>query len=336
MNGKQKTVTILFFAILIVISCVSLSYGKYKINFDIIANLLFSKIGIGQKNPLADEQALILFQIRIPRVILVSLVGSSLAVSGAILQSVFKNPLVSPFIFGISSGASFGASIIIVFFENYNLMHLQASAFLFGIIAVFSVITLSRLLSNRNPTVLVLSGVIISTFFASLVSLLQYFSEDQKLQSILFWTFGSFNNSSWENVKIVAPINLVCIIFLVTQNWKIDVLSLGENESKSLGIETKNFELLLIVVTTLLASSVTAVCGPIGWVGLLIPHIVRLIGGANNFFVIINSFLLGAAFLQVVDLIARTIAPVEIPVGIITSIIGLPFFMYVVYRHSRR
>ena len=336
MNGKQKTVTILLFIILIAISCISLSYGKYKIDFDVIGNLLFSKIGAGQKNLMADEQALILFQIRIPRVILVSLVGSSLAVSGAVLQSIFKNPLVSPFIFGISSGASFGASIIIVFFENYNLMYLQASAFLFGIIAVFAVITISRILSNRNPTVLVLSGVIISTFFASLVSLLQYFSEDQKLQSILFWTFGSFNSSSWDNVKVVAPINLVCTVFLVTQNWKIDVLSLGENESKSLGIETKNFELLLIVVTTLLASSVTAVCGPIGWVGLLIPHIVRLIGGANNFFVICNSFLLGAAFLQFVDLIARTIAPVEIPVGIITSIIGLPFFMYVVYQHSRR
>jgi len=332
MSSQQKMITAIIFLTLIIISLLSFSYGKYEIDIRIIANWIYSKLGFPIKILWSQEQELILNKVRLPRIILVSLVGSSLAVSGSVLQSVFKNPLVSPFILGVSSGASFGVSLIIVFFQTYNALFLQSSAFAFGTLAVLSVILISKLFPSNNTIVLVLSGVIISAFFSALVSLLQYFSEEQKLQSILFWTFGSFTNASWKDVLIIFPITLICIFILITKSWKINALSLGDDESQILGINIKKFRGMLIGITTLLTSSVTAVCGPIGWVGLLIPHIVRFIGGSNNLYVIINSFLLGAAFMQVVDLIARSISSVEIPVGIVTAIIGLPFFMFILYK----
>lgn len=332
MSSQQRMITAIIFITLIVISLISFSQGKYEIDIRIIANWIYSKFGFTTNILWSQEQELILNKVRLPRVLLVSLVGSSLAVSGSVLQSVFKNPLVSPFILGISAGASFGVSLIIIFFQTYNALLIQSSAFVFGIVAVLSVILISKLFSSNNTIVLILSGVIISAFFSSLVSLLQYFSEEQKLQSILFWTFGSFTNSSWKDVYLVFPITLICTFILITKSWRLNILSLGDHESQILGIDSNKFRIVLIGITTLLTSSVTAVCGPIGWVGLLIPHIVRFIGGANNFYVIINSFLLGAAFMQLVDLIARSIASVEIPVGIVTAIIGLPFFMLILYK----
>jgi iron complex transport system permease protein len=332
MNAQQKTITVFIFILLIIISSISLTYGNYKIDLSIILNWLCSKLSLTTNILWTKEQDLILASIRLPRIVLVSLVGSSLAVSGAVLQSVFKNPLVSPYILGVSAGASFGVSIVIVFIQSYNFLLLQSFAFVFGVVAVLFVLLVSRLFSSSNTIILVLSGVIISAFFSSFVSLLQYFSEEQQLQSILFWTFGSFNNSSWKDVVLVSPINIICSIILITQSWRINVLSLGEQESQVLGIDTNKFRIMLIGITTLLTSSVTAVCGPIGWIGLLIPHIVRFIGGANNFYVVINSFLFGAVFLQMVDLIARNIASVEIPVGIVTAIIGLPFFIFILYK----
>lgn len=332
MNAQQKTITVIIIILLIIISSISLTYGNYKINLGIILNWLCSKLSFTTSILWTKEQDLILASIRLPRIVLVSLVGSSLAISGAVLQSVFKNPLVSPYILGVSAGASFGVSIVIVFIQSYNFLLLQSFAFIFGVVAVLFVLIVSRLFSSSNTIILVLSGVIISAFFSSFVSLLQYFSEEQQLESILFWTFGSFNNSSWKDVILVSPINIIFSIILITQSWRINVLSLGEQESQVLGIDNNKFRIMLIGITTLLTSSVTAVCGPIGWIGLLIPHIVRFIGGANNFYVIINSFLFGAVFLQVVDLIARNIATVEIPVGIVTAIIGLPFFIFILYK----
>ena len=218
MNVRQKTITLIFCIGLIFISLVSLSLGQYKIELSVIGNWFCHKLGFTSKILFTKEEDLILSDVRLPRIILVSLVGSSLAISGTVLQSVFKNPLVSPFILGISSGASFGVSLIMVFFHSYDLILLQTAGFSFGSLAVLSVLLVSKLFSSHNTIALVLSGVIISAFFTSLVSLLQYFSEEQKLQSILFWTFGSFSNSSWQNVAVVFPINLICSIILVTQS----------------------------------------------------------------------------------------------------------------------
>lgn len=334
MNTKQWSITILTIVSLFFISIVSLCLGKYSINLGVIINWFSVKLGLTENFLYSQTVEFILQNVRLPRILLVTLVGASLAVSGAVLQSVFKNPLISPFILGISSGAALGVSTVILLFQVYELILLQSAALIFSGIAVVLVLFLSRLFSVSSTTALVLSGVIMSSFFASLVSLIQYFSDDQKLQTILFWTFGSFNNASWDNVIVIAPISIGCISFLITQSWKIDVLSLGQEESQILGINPISYRILLIGITTILVSSVTAICGPIGWVGLLIPHIIRFMGGSNNYYVIVNSFLLGGAFLQIVDLIARNIASIEIPVGIVTPIFGLPFFIIIMYKNK--
>lgn len=332
MSLFQKRITLVLSLLLLISALLSFVIGKYNIDLNNIIHLCFAKLGIVNNSGVTEEQSVVLFDIRLPRVLLIAIVGSSLAISGAVLQSFFKNPLVSPFTLGVSSGAAFGSSIVVVFLSTPSVLFFQISAFCFGVIAVLIVIALSKLFSSSSNIILILSGMIVSAFFASMVSLFQYYSDEQKLQAILFWLFGSFSNSSWQNIEVVAPIYLLCCLIMLLLGWKINVISLGEEVSQTLGVNLKKMKVTLIVLTTILTSSVTAICGPIGWIGLIIPHLVRMLGGSNNLFVLPNSMILGAAFLLFVDLVARNIAQVEIPIGIVTSIIGLPFFIFILSK----
>ena len=199
-------------------------------------------------------------------------------------------------------------------------------------LSVFLVIGISKIFGNTNSIILILSGVIVSSFFSSIVSLLQYFSETDKLQAIIFWIFGSFSNASWEGVWQVAPLTLLGSLILILVSWKINVISLGDQQSDSLGIDSKKFRIFLIVIVSLMTSSAVAVVGPIGWVGLIIPHIIRMLLGANNFYVLLGSISLGISFLLLIDIISRNSLSVEIPIGIVTSIFGAPFFIYILSR----
>lgn len=329
-NNKRNFIIISFIIVFVVI-LFSLSQGIYNIDNLTIIKIIFSKIFPIAKT-WSNEQELVLMQVRLPRIFLVCFVGANLAVSGSVLQAVFKNPLVSPFILGISSGASLGASIIIVFFNVYNSYLLQLSAFSFSLLAVFLVIGISKIFGNTNTVILILSGVIVSSFFSSIVSLLQYFSETDKLQAIIFWIFGSFSNANWEGVWQVAPLTLIGSLILILVSWKINVISLGDQQSDSLGIDSKKFRIFLIVIVSLMTSSAVAIVGPIGWVGLIIPHIIRMLLGANNFYVLLGSISLGISFLLLIDIISRNSSSVEIPIGIVTSIFGAPFFIYILSR----
>lgn len=329
-NNKRNFIIISFIIVFVVI-LFSLSQGIYNIDNLTIIKIIFSKIFPIAKT-WSNEQELVLMQVRLPRIFLVCFVGANLAVSGSVLQAVFKNPLVSPFILGISSGASLGASIIIVFFNVYNSYLLQLSAFSFSLLAVFLVIGISKIFGNTNTVILILSGVIVSSFFSSIVSLLQYFSETDKLQAIIFWIFGSFSNANWEGVWQVAPLTLIGSLILILVSWKINVISLGDQQSDSLGIDSKKFRIFLIVIVSLMTSSAVAIVGPIGWVGLIIPHIIRMLLGANNFYVLLGSISLGISFLLLIDIISRNSLSVEIPIGIVTSIFGAPFFIYILSR----
>lgn len=331
MINNKPNFLIISFIIVFVVILFSLSQGIYNIDNFTIIKIIFSKIFPITKT-WSNEQELVLMQVRLPRIFLVCFVGANLAVSGSVLQAVFKNPLVSPFILGISSGASLGASIIIVFFNVYNAYLLQLSAFSFSLLAVFLVIGISKIFGNTNTVILILSGVIVSSFFSSIVSLLQYFSETDKLQAIIFWIFGSFSNANWEGVWQVAPLTLIGSLILILVSWKINVISLGDQQSDSLGIDSKKFRIFLIVIVSLMTSSAVAVVGPIGWVGLIIPHIIRMLLGANNFHVLLGSISLGISFLLLIDIISRNSLSVEIPIGIVTSIFGAPFFIYILSR----
>ncbi|MCE1187921.1 MAG: iron ABC transporter permease [Ignavibacteria bacterium] len=310
----------------------SLMLGKYQISPMQIAAWGISHVNTNSGLQIKAEIEMILSQIRMPRILLVSLVGAGLAVSGTVLQSIFRNPLVSPYILGISSGSAFGVSLVILLFQVYNPFLLQLSAFLFGSLSVTIVLIASKLFPGRDTIIMVLTGIIISSFFSASVSLIQYFTDDQKIQTILFWTFGSFANANWENVFFIAPILLLCGTLFILKSWKLNVLSLGEVETTSLGLDYKRQIFTFIILTSIITSSVTAVCGPIGWVGLIIPHIVRFLGGSNNTFVVPCSLVSGAIFLQCIDLIARYSFPFEIPVGIVAALIGLPFFIFVLIK----
>jgi len=240
--------------------------------------------------------------------------------------------LVSPYLLGISSGASFGASIVIVLLNSFNPLLIHSSAFVFGGLAVTGAYLISKMYGQRDNTILVLSGVIITSFFSALVALLQYFTEQDKLQAIVFWMMGSFSSSQWRHIVQVIPFVLVGCLLLPFLSWRINVISLGDQEAQSLGVNPERFRLLLILITTLMTTSVVSVAGPIGWVGLIIPHIVRILVGANNRDILLGSIGLGSTYLIIVDFLSRNLYGFEIPVGIITALVGCPFFIYLIHR----
>lgn len=332
-SNKKRLLWVLLLLVFCLVLFSSLQ-GDYNIDAVNFIKILLNQI-FPIKKTWTDIEETILLQVRLPRILVAIFVGASLSVSGAVLQSIFRNPLVSPFILGISSGASLGASLIIVFLSTYSFYVLQLSAFLFSLFAVFLVLFVISIFKNSNTTILIISGIVISSFFQSVVSLLQYFSDTDKLQSIVFWNFGSFTNSSWDKLVQIAPITIIGSVILILNSWKINVLSLGDEESKTLGINSKNLRIYLILIVSLMTSTATALTGPISWVGLVIPNISRILFGANNTYVIIGSAGLGATFMLLVDLISRTILNVEIPVGIVTSILGVPFFIYILYQTKK-
>lgn len=334
MKQKSLRIPLILFVSVIVIAFFSLLQGAYYIEPLNVFKILVSKIFYISQT-WTDEQELVLLQVRLPRVILVSLIGANLAVCGAVLQAVFKNPLVSPFVLGISAGASFGASLIITFMHLYSLFLVQFSAFIFAIFAVIIVLIISKAFGKNNIVILLLAGVIVSSLFAALVSLIQYFSSEDKLQSILFWTFGSFSNAKWINVLQTTPITIIGCIYIILVSWKINILSIGDEQAQTLGINPNRFRVVLILLVSFMSSTAVSVCGPIGWVGLIIPHIVRMFVGSNNYFVNLSCIGLGASFLLLMDMLSRNIANLEIPIGIVTAILGTPFFIYILYRTKK-
>ena len=316
------------------IFCISLFIGTYQIEYSTIANMFLSKVFSIEKTwTPADET--VLFDVRLPRILLVILVGAALSVSGAVLQAIFRNPLVSPYLLGISSGASFGAAIIVVVFSYLNPYMIQLSAFIFGMLAVFFASSIANLYSKQNNTIIILAGVIVSSLFSAMVAFLKYFADHHELQTIVIWLMGNFSSAKWQHVFHVAPFSIIGCIVMILLSWRINVLSLGSQQAIALGINPNHFKILLISIVSLMTSIAVSICGPIGWIGLIIPHLVRILVGSNNFHVIIGSIGLGSGFLLLVDLIAKNILSVEIPIGILTSIVGAIFFIFLMLRTKK-
>ena len=327
----QSGIILLLVALCVVIIGVSLVNGAYHISLSNVWSILIGRF-FNDQQTWSETDEVVLLAIRLPRIILVLLVGASLAVSGTVLQSVFRNPLVSPYLLGISSGASFGASLIIMFWTTHQPWLVQLSAFLFGMLAVLLSSTIARLYDPINNTVLILAGVVVGSLFSALVGVMKYVASPDVLRVIELWTMGSFADAKWRDVIQLAPFIVGGCVIMVLLSWRINALSLGSQQAKILGIDPKGLRFLLIAVTGLMTSMAVAISGPIGWVGIIIPHIVRLMVGANNYFVILGSICLGSAFLLGVDLLARTLVPGEIPISILTAIIGAVFFIVLVSR----
>ncbi len=325
MLSKQqnlKFIWITVLAVLLVTFFVSLFGGRYVISPYEVSGILMD----GLRGEAGDGMAFsVVWNLRLPRTLLDCLVGAGLAVAGAAFQGIFRNPLVSPDVLGVSSGAAFGAALGILLSGINHLATVMA--LLFGIISVFMTYTLSRLRGESSTLSLVLSGMIISAVFSALISLIKYVADPyDKLPAITYWLMGSFANASYSNLQLVGvPIFLGMLVLLLLR-WRINILSLGDEDAYSLGVNPVKTRRVIIIMATLITAACVTVTGVIGWVGLVIPHICRMLIGVDHMNLLPISCVVGAAFMIIVDLIARTVTAAEIPIGILTALVGAPFF----------
>ncbi|HDR1062615.1 FecCD family ABC transporter permease [Pasteurella multocida] len=290
---------------------------------------------IAADNPRTDAET-VLWNIRLPRIFTAIIVGAALSVAGATYQGMFKNPLVSPDILGVTAGAGLGAVTAIYF--GGSLFTIQVVAFLGGLLAVFLVYLISRTAPHHSPTLaLVLAGIAIASLLSAGISLLKILSDPySQLTTITFWLMGGLNMATLNDLALVAPLICASLIPLILLRWRMNLLSLDDEEAETLGINTKRTRLIFILSATLMTSAAVSITGIIGWVGLIIPHIARLWIGADFRRLLPTSLFIGATFLLLTDTIARSIFSIEVPLGIITSLVGAPFFLSLLIQGGKR
>ena len=313
---------------------ISIFFGKYQATPRDILSILISRLWpeVGRSPSPMLEVALL--HVRLPRVLLAMLVGMSLSISGASYQGLFRNPLVSSHILGVASGASFGAAIAILY--SAPPIVVQLSAFCFGLLAVGIALAISSLYRTSSTLTLVLVGMITTAFFSSLVSYLTYTADaNLKLPAIVFWLMGSLSAASLKNLEFAIVPMAVGITALLAIRWRINVLSMGEDEAKALGINTGRLRFMIVLCCTLITSASVCVSGVIGWIGLIIPHFARMIVGPDHKALLPACLSIGGVYLLLVDNLARTLTNAEIPLGILTGIIGAPVFAYLLTRGER-
>jgi iron complex transport system permease protein len=287
------------------------------------------------KNTSGDliSKELVFLWIRLPRCIMALLVGSSLAVSGAVYQALFRNPLVSPDILGVSAGCTFGAALgLILPFDSFALVHMLS--FGFGILAVSMSVGLAKAISIKPMIVLVLAGIVVLSFFNALLMVIKYFSDPyDELPSIIFWVMGSLSRVTWDNVLVMAPFTIVGLILFIKLSFRLNILSLGDIQAKSLGMNPSVFRILLITASSFMVAASVATCGQISWIGLVIPHMARTFVGPEHEQMIPVTALMGGLFLLIADSAARSVSSAEIPVGILTALTGAPIFAYFMFKN---
>ena len=272
---------------------------------------------------------------RLPRALMGALVGAALAASGCAFQGLFQNPLVSQGILGVSSGAGFGAALSILLFSST--LFTPAFAFIFALLAVWLSFMVARMCGEVTSLMLVLGGTVISAIFAALLSFLKYVADPfNQLASIVFWNMGSLASLESAVLPFATLAMVVGLVLLIVSGWMLNVLSMGDQEAASLGLSVPRARIIVISGATLATAGAVSIAGTIGWVGLIIPHVSRFIVGSDNRKLIPFSMLVGAAFMMLVDLLCRTITGSEIPLGILTSLIGGPFFIYLLRRFKGR
>lgn len=320
-------------AVLLAVVVVSLCLGRYSCSpadlFGTLYHVLF--------DPGADWDSKLItaiFNVRIPRVLCVVLVGAALSVAGASYQGMFKNPLVSPDLLGASAGASLGACLGLLL--NFDNLTVQLMAFAFAMAAVGLAVLLTRIVKTDPMLGLVLGGILVSSLFSSGSSIVKLVADaDDKLPSITFWLMGTFANINMKDFLLVIGPILLGFALLMFERWHLNVLSFGEEEARSLGVNTRRTRIVVIFAATLITACSVSISGIIGYVGLVIPHLARAIVGPNYRVLLPTSMAVGAAFLLVVDNVSRLLYATEIPIGILTSVIGIPFFVFIYRRNMR-
>ena len=308
---------------------VTITIGVYPISVQDVYLTIFRHLGFGSIPELTYD--IIVWEIRIPRVILAALVGGALAISGAVFQGVFRNPLVEPYIMGVSSGAAVGAGIAIMF--GLMIFSLQGSAFLFGVLAACITYMVA---SNKRETPLVniiLAGIAVTALFDAVLAILKTIAPYGKLQDLIFWLMGGFGGTKWDDVSAIGIQLLVGMIITCFLGWQLNLLAIGEEDARSLGLQVGRIKTLLLGIAVFLTSISVSTVGIIAWVGLIMPHVSRMLLGPDHRILLPASVLIGAIFLVLCDTIARTLISAEIPISIITSVIGGPYLLYLIRRN---
>jgi iron complex transport system permease protein len=312
----------------------SLFIGKFNASPGDVIAVLAGKIMPFLSHDISPTLNTAILNVRLPRVALALLVGASLAISGASYQGLFRNPLVSSHILGVASGASFGAALGILL--NAPAFVIQLLAFIFGLIAVGIALAVSRFYKSSAALTLVLVGFITGSFFSSLVSFITYTADPNlKLPAIVFWLMGSLSSSSSKDLLFAVIPMSIGIGILILIRWRINVLSMGDEDAWAMGLEPLKWRIIVIVCCTLISSTAVCVSGVIGWIGLVIPHFARMIVGPNHKALLPACFSIGGVYLMLVDNLARTITSAEVPLGILTGIIGAPIFAYLLTKGAR-
>lgn len=306
--------------------------GRYPLSVREIL-LCFAQRLFAFDGGLSPEAETIVWNVRLPRAAAGALVGAALAVSGCAFQGMFQNPLVSQGILGVSSGAGFGAALSILLFSGT--MFVPFFAFLFGLAAVFLSFMVARLCKGSETMMLILGGTIISSIFSALLSFLKYVADPyNELASIVFWNMGSLASVETDVLPFSVLAMAVGILILLSQGLAINVLSMGEREAQSMGLPASRIRFLVILGATLATAGAVSLSGTIGWVGLIIPHMARFFVGSDNRKLLLFSLFLGAGFMMLIDILCRILTGAEIPLGIMTSLIGGPFFLYLLVRYK--
>lgn len=328
---KYRTLIGLLVVILLGVAVASLILGRYSMTPADVAQILASQF-LPIEQTWTDTQETVLMNVRIPRLIMGILVGAGLSVAGASFQTMFKNPLVSPDILGVSASAGFGAAIGIMISDTFFGLT-NTLAFVFGIIGVACTYAIGRV-RGASPTVtLVLAGIVVTALANAGISLLKSMADPlDKLPAITFWLMGSLSAVEWEDVTFGLPIILISTVVLFCFGWRMNLLTMGDSEAKSMGIRPARVKKVAIVCATLISAACVCVCGTVGWVGLVIPHVCRMIVGPDMRKLIPASFLMGGIFLLLVDTITRTVTEASLPLSIVTAFIGAPFFALLIRR----
>lgn len=325
---------LLLILVLLISLVIALTSGKYSLTLNelyrLFASLFSSQIEVSD-----PRNETVFWQIRFPRTLAAIIIGGGLSIAGAAYQGMFRNPLVSPDILGVSAGAGVGAVIGIFF--GQSLLYIQLAAFIGGLITVALVCFIAHLARQHDPILsLVLVGVAISAICGSAISLMKILADPYtQLPSITFWLLGGLSSITQEDLLSVLPLMIIGIIPLLLLRWRMNLLSLSDEEAKSLGVNVGLTRAIFIVCATLLTASAVSIAGIIGWIGLIVPHITRMIVGANFRYQLPASLAIGAIMLLITDTLARTIADIELPLGILTSAVGAPFFLAILLQTRR-
>ena len=332
--SKRGKIIAAFIVLYLAVFILSFSIGRFPVGPAELIRILLSRI-LPIEKTWTDQAESVVFIIRLPRILVASLVGMALAVSGHIFQRIFRNPMVSPDVLGCSAGAGFGASLALLY--GLSGMGVSLSAFAMGLLAVLLVWKIGSAMRGNHILGLILSGIMISSIFQSGTSFVKLVADpDNELPAITYFLMGSLAGTGRAELRLIIVPMMAAVIPVLLLSWRLNILSLPEEEALSLGIPVRMIRAIAIASASLMTALTVAVAGMIGWVGLVIPHITRMTTGTDSRTSVPASMLLGAAFLTAVDTASRSITTSEIPIGILTSFIGAPFFLYLILKEGRQ